>query len=103
MSPTIPTSGRIGKLAKMIEEETSKEITEDLFQDYSNSLKGEGLAKWVLDLIDKLKSIVGLENTIDILEKDRDEKILDFLVFIFMGISGFYSGPKLQDREIFVS
>ena len=52
MSPIIPTTGRIGKLAKTIEEETSKEGLDDLFQDYSNSLQGKKLAKWVLNMID---------------------------------------------------
>jgi hypothetical protein len=70
MSPTIPVTGRIGKLAKTIEEETSEEILHGLFQDFSNSFKGKEIAKWVLKMIDNLNSKVGLEKTIEILEKD---------------------------------
>ncbi|MFW9989191.1 MAG: hypothetical protein ACFFC3_11080 [Candidatus Odinarchaeota archaeon] len=47
MSPKIPTRGRIGKLAETIEEEISKDILNNLFQDYSDSLKGEEVANWV--------------------------------------------------------
>ena len=70
MSPKIPTNGRIGKLAKTIEEELSIEVLNTLFQDFSNSLKGEELAKWVLKMVETLESKVGRENAINILEKD---------------------------------
>jgi hypothetical protein len=70
MSPIIPTKGRIGKFAKTIEEETSQEILNDLFQDYSTSLQGQKLAKWVLTMIDKMVEKLGEEKTIDVLEQD---------------------------------
>ena len=70
MSPTIPTKGRIGKLAKTIEEEISTEVLNDLFQDYSTSLQGQKLAKWVLTMIDKMEEKLGEEKTIDVLEQD---------------------------------
>jgi hypothetical protein len=70
MTPTIPTSGRIGKLAKTIEEETNKVVLDKLFQDFSNSLMGEKLAKWVLNMIDKMVAELGEEKAINILEKD---------------------------------
>jgi hypothetical protein len=70
MTSTIPTSGRIGKLATTIREETSKEILNTLFQDFSNFLKGLELSEWVLKMIKKLESKVGTLNTINILEQD---------------------------------
>jgi hypothetical protein len=70
MSPMIPTKGRMGKLAIIIEEETSSEILKNLFEDYSSTLKREELSRWALKLMAKLKSKVGLEKAIKILEKD---------------------------------
>ena len=70
MSPIIPTAGRIGKLAQTIEEETSREVLNTLFQDFSSSLQGEKLARWVLEMIDKMVAKVGEEKARNVLEKD---------------------------------
>lgn len=68
MSPTIPNSGNLGRIAKNIVEEINEEVLNEMFQDYSTSLSGTKRAQWVLKMIQKLEQKVGLETTIKILE-----------------------------------
>ncbi len=69
MCPTMP-SGRLGNLASTIAEETSDEILDKLLKNYSASLKGEELSKWVFKMLKKLEDKVGFNKTIEIMEKD---------------------------------
>ena len=70
MSVKIPTTGRLGSLAKSISEESGEDVLNELFQDYKTSLKGKQLSEWVLNMIKKLEQKIGTENTINIIEKD---------------------------------
>ena len=70
MCPTIPSTGRLGSLAKIIVKETNEEVFNELFQDYSNSLKGEKQAEWVLKMIKLLEQKVGIESARKILEQN---------------------------------
>ena len=70
MSPTIPSTGRLSSLAKTIAEEIGEDVLNNLFRDYKTSLKGEDLAKWVLNMLNQLEKKVGTETTIKIMEQD---------------------------------
>ncbi len=69
VSPTIPSSGNLGRMAKIIAEEYNEEVIDEVFQDYSTSLSGKKKAEWVLKMIKKLEQKVGLETTIKIVEQ----------------------------------
>jgi len=69
MSPTIPSSGNLGRIANNIADEFNEDIMNKMFQDYSTSLSGAKRAEWVLKMIQKLEHEFGLETTIKILEK----------------------------------
>ena len=58
MSPKIPTTGRIGKLAKTIEEETSMKTQDKLFLDFSNSLAGENMGVLVITHYQRLLNYI---------------------------------------------
>ena len=73
MSNIIPSTGRLGSLAKTIAEETSKKILDEVFQDFNPALKGQKQAEWVLTMIKKLEQKVGLELTINIIEQNGRE------------------------------
>jgi hypothetical protein len=69
MCPTMP-SGRLGNLVKTIAEEINGDILNDLLKDYSTSLKGIKLSKWVFKVLKKLEDNVGFKKTIEIMEND---------------------------------
>ena len=70
MSVKIPTTGRLGSLARTISEESGEEVLNEVFQDYKTSLKGKQQSEWVLNMIKNLEQKVGTESTISIVEKD---------------------------------
>ncbi|MBD3212621.1 MAG: hypothetical protein GF311_08430 [Candidatus Lokiarchaeota archaeon] len=70
MSPTIPSTGRLGSLAKTIAEETNNDVLNKLFENYKTSLKGEELSNWVLKMLNNLEEMAGSEKTIKIIEQD---------------------------------
>ncbi len=69
MSPTIPSVGNLGRIAKNIAEEINEEMLNAMFQDYSPSLSGANRAQWVLRMIQRLEREIGHESTINILEQ----------------------------------
>ncbi len=70
MSVKIPTTGRLGSLAKSILEESGEEVLNEVFQDYKTSLKGKQQSEWALSMIKKLEQKVGQEITIRTIEQN---------------------------------
>jgi len=70
MSVKIPTTGRLGSLARTISEVSGEDVLNEVFQDYKPSLKGKEQSEWVLNMIKKLEKNIGTESTIKIIEID---------------------------------
>lgn len=68
----IPTSGRIGRWAKMIEQETNRETAEKVMKDADQYLSTSNYSKkaaWVHKALQRLKELVGTEKSATIMKK----------------------------------
>ena len=66
----IPTTGRIGRWARIIEEETSQDTAEKVLQgaDQFKSLNNTEKAAWIRGAVEKLEKLIGQEKTRKIME-----------------------------------
>ena len=70
MAIKIPTRGRIGRFARILEQETNKEVSEKVMQDADKYEKGNYAEKaaWWRGAIERLEKEVGKETAIKIME-----------------------------------
>ncbi|MGD2248192.1 MAG: DUF6144 family protein [Candidatus Methanofastidiosia archaeon] len=67
----IPTTGRIGRWAKMIEQETNRETAEKVMKDvdqYMSTSNNSKKAAWVRKALQRLKELVGTEKSVTIMK-----------------------------------
>jgi predicted ArsR family transcriptional regulator len=67
----IPKSGRIGRFAKIVEEETGREVVEKVMQDADQykSYNYVRKAAWWKRVIEELEKLIGREKSCEIMEK----------------------------------
>ena len=66
----IPKTGRIGRFAKIVEEETSQDNLLEIMQDSENykAYKPAGKAEWWRTAIERLEKATGKENAVEIMK-----------------------------------
>jgi predicted ArsR family transcriptional regulator len=68
----IPTTGRIGRWAKIIEQETNRETAENVMKDVDQYMSTSNYSKkaaWVHKAVHRLKELVGTKKSVTIMEK----------------------------------